>query len=210
MFDDRRLYNCAIFIPPDEVQSVYDLVWIVAVNDFILKFFALSFKVMVIFAPAKLLPYQKRGKFFLVIERVNQFHRELAPIQPWLVYLLNSYENTPGKVVGVLLVAVYMVNKGKFILSSAKSMKASLEKLMQTTTYGKSPTDEQLKTAGTQCPICYDTFRTPTLLHCKHIFCEECLITWFDRERTCPMCRAKVTEDPMWRDGSTSAFVQLF
>ncbi|KAK2574394.1 RING finger and transmembrane domain-containing protein 2, partial [Acropora cervicornis] len=26
---------------------------------------------------------------------------------------------------------------------------------------------------------------------CKHIFCEDCISLWFDRERTCPMCRAK-------------------
>ena len=27
------------------------------------------------------------------------------------------------------------------------------------------------------------------MLHCKHIFCEECVATWFDRDTTCPMCR---------------------
>ena len=35
-------------------------------------------------------------------------------------------------------------------------------------------------------------------------------ITWFDRERTCPMCRAQVTDDPEWRDGATSFFIQLY
>ena len=66
------------------------------------------------------------------------------------------------------------------------------------------------------------------MLHCKHIFCEECVATWFDRDTTCPMCRyiitpchaqqhykpiicrAKVSEDPSWRDGATSQFIQLF
>ena len=32
------------------------------------------------------------------------------------------------------------------------------------------------------------------MLHCKHIFCEDCVATWFDRDTTCPMCRAKVKE----------------
>jgi hypothetical protein len=30
------------------------------------------------------------------------------------------------------------------------------------------------------------------MLQCKHIFCEDCVSTWFDRDTTCPMCRAKV------------------
>ena len=28
------------------------------------------------------------------------------------------------------------------------------------------------------------------MLHCQHIFCEECVATWFDRDTTCPMCRS--------------------
>ena len=37
-------------------------------------------------------------------------------------------------------------------------------------TYGRSPTPEQLKATGGACPICYDAFRTPTLLHCRYFF----------------------------------------
>jgi len=44
----------------------------------------------------------------------------------------------------------------------------------------------------------------------RHIFCEGCLAAWFDRERTCPLCRALVSEDPQWRDGSTSQMIQLY
>ena len=58
--------------------------------------------------------------------------------------------------------------------------------------YGKSPSHEELKATGGTCPICHDSLSEPTKLHCKHIFCEECVSTWFDREKTCPMCRAQV------------------
>ena len=44
----------------------------------------------------------------------------------------------------------------------------------------------------------------------QHIFCEDCIGIWFDRERTCPMCRAKIAEDPQWRDGNTQSFIQFF
>ena len=57
-----------------------------------------------------------------------------------------------------------------------------------------NPTIEDLKTCGGICPICHDNLKDATMLHCKHIFCEECVATWFDRERTCPMCRAQVSK----------------
>lgn len=75
---------------------------------------------------------------------------------------------------------------------------------------GVSPNKDQLQTAGSQCPICHDEYETPVLLHCRHIFCEACVATWFDREQTCPLCRAKVVDDPSWRDGATTYFTQLY
>ena len=67
------------------------------------------------------------------MERFFQLYRELAPIQVWLIYLLNGYEKIPGKVLGVILVAAYMVAKGKFLLRSAKAMKQAAETVCQAT-----------------------------------------------------------------------------
>ncbi|XP_059090529.1 RING finger and transmembrane domain-containing protein 2-like [Tigriopus californicus] len=210
MFQDEKLYNCAIFLPPSKIESFYDLFWFVGVNDFILKFVSVIFKVGLLLLPNTAVPYQKRGKYFLFIERTSQIHRELAPIHIWLLFLLNGYERIPGKVLGVIMVAVYMVAKGKLLLKSARCWKQAIHKILQSKSYGKNPNPDEIKASGGSCPICYEDYRLPTLLHCKHIFCEECLATWFDREKTCPLCRAQVTEDPEWRDGSTSHFVQLF
>ena len=63
--------------------------------------------------------------------------------------------------------------------------------------YGKIPNHEELKATGGICPICHDNLSEPTKLHCKHIFCEECVTMWFDREKTCPMCRAQVSYFPL-------------
>ena len=75
---------------------------------------------------------------------------------------------------------------------------------------GSSPTKEDIQKAGDHCPICHDVYSSPMLLQCRHIFCESCVTTWFDREQTCPLCRARIVDDPSWRDGSTTLFVQLF
>lgn len=54
-------------------------------------------------------------------------------------------------------------------------------------------------------------FNGPVALQpCKHVFCETCVCAWLDRERTCPLCRALVSDDPEWRDGSTAHFIQIY
>ena len=47
-------------MPPEKVPTFYDLLWIVGVNDFILKFIAVLVKILVTVMPAKIMPYQKR------------------------------------------------------------------------------------------------------------------------------------------------------
>lgn len=134
----------------------------------------------------------------------------MAPIHPWLSYLLESYIGIE-KVAGVFLSAAYMVSKGADLLSRTRMFKNAVIKAFQNVSVGVSPTKEQLANAGGgQCPICHDDYNSPVLLHCRHIFCETCVTTWFDREQTCPLCRAKVVDDPSWRDGSTTFFIQLF
>ena len=137
VFLDINLPLCAFFIPPDKVPTFYDLLWIVGVNDFILKFIAVLAKIGVTLMPAKMIPYQKRGKYYLFLEVTSQLHRQLAPLQPWLMYLLNSKGDgagsIPNKVLGVFLTAAYMVVKGKIFVKSIKSFKEACIKLMQST-----------------------------------------------------------------------------
>ncbi|XP_023347262.1 RING finger and transmembrane domain-containing protein 2 isoform X2 [Eurytemora carolleeae] len=214
VFFNDKLSLSAFFIHPGEVCTFYDLLWVVGINDFFLKFLAVLTKIIITVLPPTLVPYQKRGKFYLFVEVTSQLHRQLAPIQPWLMYLLHDKaegpSSIPNKVLGVFLTAGYMVVKGKALMKAIKLCKGAFHKVLQSTRYGKTPTQDQMKASGGFCPICQDNYQVPTMLHCKHIFCEECVTTWFDRDTTCPMCRAKVSEDPAWRDGSTSQFIQLF
>ncbi|KAL3279282.1 hypothetical protein HHI36_016790 [Cryptolaemus montrouzieri] len=149
------------------------------------------------------------GKIYLFIEAFSQVYRSMATIQPWLYYLLESYSG-PEKIVAVFLSAFYMISKGPDLMSKMKLFKTASFKLLQNVTVGSYPSKEQIQTAGEFCPICHDEYDSPVLLECRHIFCENCVTTWFDREQTCPLCRAKIVDDPSWRDGSTSFFVQIF
>jgi len=156
-----------------------------------------------------LIEYQKRGKLYLFLEAISQFYRSIATIQPWLDYLMESYDGTE-KIVGVFLSAAYILCKGSDLMSKFKLLRSAVIKLLHNVTVGSSPNKEQIQMAGEQCPICHDDYDSPVLLECRHIFCESCVTTWFDREQTCPLCRSKIVDDPSWRDGSTSFFIQLF
>ncbi|XP_046979947.1 RING finger and transmembrane domain-containing protein 2 [Schistocerca americana] len=209
-FEDQKLYLSLVFIPPySQPLSMWDLLWIVGITDFVLKLATIIFKVLIAALPAFAVPYQRRGKYYLFVEATSQLYRCLAPIQPWLYYLLESYQG-PEKVVGVFLSAAYMVSKGTDLMVKVRLWRAAFWKLLQNVNLGMSPSKEQLQSAGGQCPICHDNYAEPVLLQCRHIFCEACVSTWFDREQTCPLCRARVVDDPAWRDGSTALFVQLY
>ncbi|XP_050693480.1 RING finger and transmembrane domain-containing protein 2-like [Eriocheir sinensis] len=205
-----KLFYSALLIPPEhEGFGVLDLMWIVIVSDYVLKLATVLVKTVITLMPHSFMHYQNRGKYFLVVEMGSQLYRCLAPIQPWLSYLLDGYTGPP-KVLGVFFSAAYMVCKGPDIVTKMKCFQGAIVKFVNSVNYGCTPSKAQLDDAGGLCPICHDDFYSPTMLRCKHIFCEQCVVTWFDRERTCPMCRTQVADDPAWRDGSTTNFLQLY
>ncbi|KAK4881102.1 hypothetical protein RN001_004421 [Aquatica leii] len=210
VFQDEKLYLNLVFIPPyKHLTNVWALLWTACVTDFILKLITIIFKIFLTMLPPWIIPFQRRGKVYLFIEATSQLYRSLATIQPWLFYLLESYQGAE-KIVGVFLSAAYMVSKGTDLMCRLRLLKAAVLKLLQNVTLGSFPSKDQIQTAGNHCPICHDEYDTPILLQCRHIFCESCVSTWFDREQTCPLCRAKIVDDPSWRDGSTTFFIQLF
>lgn len=81
--------------------------------------------------------------------------------------------------------------------------------------------DDLVEAGSPDCSICYEAMHQPVKLSCSHMFCEECVMEWFDRERSCPLCRASMATSPrggshddevkpQFLDGSTSLFPQLF
>ncbi|XP_044761697.1 RING finger and transmembrane domain-containing protein 2 [Coccinella septempunctata] len=214
IFDDEfhkfnDVLNLALIRTFQHPLTVWNLMWIVVVTDFVLKLLTIVIKILFSMLPGRILGFQKRGKIYLFIEAFSQMYRSMATIQPWLYYLLESYSG-PEKIVAVFLSAFYMISKGPDLMGRLKLFKTACFKLLQNVTVGSAPSKEQIQTAGDHCPICHDQYDAPVLLECRHIFCENCVTTWFDREQTCPLCRAKIVDDPSWRDGSTSFFVQIF
>ncbi|XP_023944368.1 RING finger and transmembrane domain-containing protein 2 [Bicyclus anynana] len=205
----KLLPNVVMFPGYTEPIDVWELLWLVVLTDLIVRIITVDVKLFITMMPAFILPFQKRGKVYLFTEAISQLYRSLITIQPWVFYLMQSYEG-PEKIVGMSLTAVYAISKLIELLVRLRLFKNATWTLLQSVNLGTKPTGEQLGSAGEACPICHDDYTTPVRLGCSHIFCELCIAAWLDREHTCPLCRAKVADEPTWRDGSTTFDFQLY
>lgn len=204
-----KLLQNVVMFPGYTELNVWELLWLVTLTDLIVKIITVEIKILVTMMPAFILPFQKRGKVYLFTEAVSQLYRSLLTIQPWIFFLMQSYEGSE-KMVGMFLTSIYVIAKVVEVLVRLRLFKNATWTLLQSVNLGTKPTCEQLLSAGDSCPICHDDYTTPVRLGCSHIFCELCISAWLDREHTCPLCRAKVADEPTWRDGSTTYDFQLY
>jgi SWI/SNF-related matrix-associated actin-dependent regulator of chromatin subfamily A3 len=45
-----------------------------------------------------------------------------------------------------------------------------------------------------ECPICMDSFRSPMITACAHVFCNECVERVIQEQHKCPMCRNELPD----------------
>ena len=78
--------------------------------------------------------------------------------------------------------------------------------------YGVPASPEDVAESGDCCAICQERYDRPVRLGCRHVFCEECVGEWFERERTCPLCRATVASAGArsYGDGGTVMYAHIF
>ncbi|XP_055903827.1 RING finger and transmembrane domain-containing protein 2 [Eupeodes corollae] len=198
------LLNTAI-----DPKSLGQLLYAVAVNDLILKVATIKIKILVTALPTDIIKHKSRGRLFALIEAISQLYRSLVPIKSWMLYLLISYTGFDIIIGMFFFSSLYMGAKAFEFVERGKFLKKAFCSFLRNVDYGRQPSKEELIEAGALCPICHDNYDTPVVLECNHIFCEVCVGTWFKREQTCPMCRAKVADDPTWQNGSTTLFYQL-
>ncbi|EDW81198.2 uncharacterized protein Dwil_GK11936 [Drosophila willistoni] len=185
------------------------LLYYVAVSDLIIKLLTMFIKLAITMLPMHVLRLKVRARLYVLVEYLSQFYRALTPITQWFYYLYESYSGLEV-ISGGFFCSMYLGAKIFELIERGKSLKKAIVTFRRNIDSERPPTKDELDAAGSVCPICHDSYNTPTLLECGHIFCDECVQTWFKREQTCPMCRAKVSDDPAWQDGSTTFFHQLY
>lgn len=235
IFKDYELYNCLVFMSPNVPKmDTWNLVWIVVCSDTIIKYMTICIKAVVTILPFKIMPLRKRGGYYSLIESSALFYRSLTPIHPWILFIFytekslsvapqttliptevtsvatasTSINNEQSTVFLVFLCILYFVFKINQLYHILKNLRQSVNDLN-----GDLSSIRISNTDGSDniCPICQDKLNSPVELKCKHIFCEDCVCVWLDKENSCPMCRAKIAvKKPMYKDGSTTIFIQWY
>ena len=126
--------------------------------------------------------YLMYGK--LVIDTVKLF--------VYIMYfiLLFHYYSMPMSMVRDLIKAFLDVKREFENVVASRKLRSQINKM-------KTPTDEDLSRRGGICAICLEdvtpeTKNTAKVLLCSHIFHINCLLSWWEKKRTCPTCSADI------------------
>ncbi|KAL9315153.1 hypothetical protein ACSQ67_016154 [Phaseolus vulgaris] len=201
-----------IMLPPKEIPPFWHAIFIIMVNDTLVRQAAMVFKCILLmyYKNSRGRNYRKQGQMLTLVEYLLLLYRALLPTPVWYRFFLNKEY---GSLFSSLMTGLYLTFKLTSVVEKVQSFCAAVKALSRKEMhYGAYATLEQVNAAGDLCAICQEKMHAPILLRCKHIFCEDCVSEWFERERTCPLCRALVKPADLrsFGDGSTSLFFQLF
>ncbi|XP_040993422.1 E3 ubiquitin-protein ligase RNFT1-like [Juglans microcarpa x Juglans regia] len=201
-----------VLLPPKVIPPFWHAVSIVMVNDIMVRQAAMAFKCILLmhFKNSRGWDYRKQGQMLTLVEYLLLLYRALLPTPVWYRFFLNKEY---GSLFSSLTTGLYLTFKLTSVVEKVQSLFSALRVLSHKEVhYGSYATSEQVNAAGDLCAICQEKMHAPILLRCKHIFCEDCVSEWFERERTCPLCRAlvKPADIKSFGDGSTSLSFQLF
>nr|XP_057944253.1 E3 ubiquitin-protein ligase RNFT1 isoform X1 [Doryrhamphus excisus] len=213
-FLTETLYNCLVFLSPTiEPLGFWEVLWAVGITNFIIKFFFMGIKCLIVLVPAALATYRTQGRWLLMTEELGQVYQAVAPVPLWFRYLV-TYQEVDGAAaltLGVLLALLYLILKLLGLYGQWTSLLKTVRMFLMNEHTGTAATRSQCMEAGDVCPICQGEYREPQVLLCQHIFCDECIALWFNREKSCPLCRTVITEKVYkWRDGATSPHLQIY
>ncbi|KAG8380991.1 hypothetical protein BUALT_Bualt06G0074400 [Buddleja alternifolia] len=206
------LFYPLLMIPPKAIPSFWHAIFIILVNDTMARQTAMVLKLVLLMyhKNGRGHNFRRQGQILTLVEYTLLLYRALLPAPVWYRFFLNK---DYGSLFSSLTTGLYLTIKLTSMVEKVRSFFTALKALSrQDVHYGSYATSEQVNAAGDLCAICQEKMHAPILLRCKHIFCEDCVSEWFERERTCPLCRALVRPADLrsYGDGSTSLFFQLF
>ncbi|KAH8936022.1 hypothetical protein BDL97_17G061900 [Sphagnum fallax] len=185
-YHPETLWRPLLFLPPHNIPKFWHAVFIIVVNDTVVRQAAMVLKsgLLIHYRNSWGRNSRHQAQLLTLVEYILLLYRVLIPAPVWYRFFLNKEY---GNLFSSLTTGLYLTFK----------LTSTLEKVLA---------------AGDMCAICQEKMHAPISLCCKHIFCEDCVSEWFERERTCPLCRAvvKLAGVRSYGDGSTNLFIQLF
>lgn len=213
-FHSQSLYYSLIFLNPTvDFKNFWDVLWIVGVTDFVLKFLFMGFKCFILLVPSFMMSFKSKGYWYMLLEELCQYYRMFVPIPVWFRYLIGYGEpdSVLGWTLGTLLGLSYLILKLLSFFGQWRNFRQVLRIFCTRPHYGVTASKRQCSESDDICSICHAEFQKPILLICQHTFCEECISLWFNREKTCPLCRTVISDHVnKWKDGATSMRLQIF
>ncbi|KAE9596006.1 hypothetical protein Lal_00030726 [Lupinus albus] len=208
--NDDLLYPL-VMVPP-KATPFWHSIFIILVNDTLVRQAAMTFKcfLLIYYKNSRGQNFRRQAQMLTLVEYTLLLYRALLPTPVWYRFFLNK---DYGSLFSSLTTGLYLTFKLTSVVEKVKCFFSAVKALSRKdVNYGVCATMEQVNAAGDLCAICQEKMHAPILLRCKHIFCEECVSEWFERERTCPLCRALVRPADLrtFGDGSTSLLFQLF
>ncbi|KAJ0475095.1 putative transcription factor C2H2 family [Helianthus annuus] len=199
-------------IPPKTIPPFWHAIFIIIVNDTMVRQAAMTLKLVLLmyYKNGRGHNFRRQGQMLTLVEYALLLYRAFLPAPVWYRFFLNKEY---GSLFSSLITGLYLTFKLTSVVEKVGSFYAALKALSRKEMhYGSYATSEQVSEAGDMCAICQEKMQAPVLLCCNHIFCEDCVSEWFERERTCPLCRALVRPADIrsFGDGSTSLFFRLF
>ncbi|XP_016897326.1 E3 ubiquitin-protein ligase RNFT1 isoform X2 [Cynoglossus semilaevis] len=213
-FFTESLYYGLIFLSPTiQPLGFWEVLWTVGITNFTIKFLIMGIKCLILILPSLLVSYRTQGRWLMLTEELGQVHQAMAPVAQWFRYLViyQEADGNLGLTLGVLLALLYLILKLLALYKQWSSLQKTVKLCLQGEHTDTAASRSQCSEAGDICPICQGEYRDPRALLCQHIFCDECIALWFNREKSCPLCRTVITDKVYkWRDGATSPHLQIY
>ncbi|KAE8624765.1 hypothetical protein XENTR_v10006039 [Xenopus tropicalis] len=213
-FSSQALYYSLVFMNPSlGPLHFFDALWVVGITDFIGKFFFMGLKCIILLVPSFVMSHKSKGYWYMALEEVAQCYCMLVSTPVWFRYLIDYGNQNSGAEwhFGILLALLYLILKLLIIFGQRKTSSNSLRLFLTQPNYGAAATKSQCSEVDGMCAICQAEFIKPIVLVCQHVFCEECISLWFNKEKTCPLCRTVISnQSHKWKDGATSLQLRIF
>jgi len=215
LFRDEQLWLRLVFLAPSapapqHPRSVLAVVWCIVVTDVVARYASMAIKVALTLCLCAT-PHRRLRQLYRLSEMSFGVYRSALPMPQWYLWLL---ADGSSHLFSSLVTGLYLTFKLAAVVDQLRAVSSMCRStLLQQSLYGRYATQVEVGEVASDetCSICHDELSKPVILSCKHIFCEECVCEWLERERTCPLCRAVVSSGPNYQgDGSAPLMCQLF
>ncbi len=206
------VWRCWWRIPLPTVGTTLTLpsvLWLVVHNQYLLVFSFVAVKTGFLCAVSSSWSERRIKEGLGFIESVCCAWLQLLPVVLWMRFLHDD------RILGSVqpFVMIYLAIKLRVCrLHFLRTRSAFTSVVIRRCPFGQYVSASEC--ADRECAICLEAVSVPLKLPCDHIFCEGCVMSWMQREATCPCCRAAVPGADgggvPTNDGSTSLVPQIF